>query len=543
MPRGAPIDGAALALLRHMRCHFQLARPLHETLLVVILVCTYRAARLGRALQHLQRRLYLGTSIELGAFHIHDQTVAVLHHRVGHVRQTTGIAIALARQPGLGIAGRLVGRVAALLALEVGIGVARAILRWVAAILLDKGLVRGPGVDQRAIDAEMLVAGVLGPCGQRLDALEEQPRYILVEQAVTVLAEGRVIPHALVHRQADEPAKQQVEINLLDQLPLGANGVNHLQQRGAQQPLRRNRGPSQGGVQPVEVPIHRSQNGIDQASQGTQRVIVRDALLQRRITEQLVLFEVESTHRLGLASAEEDGRHFARATRALAFFNGLLGEKSIPCIVVSANEADRFLISLVENLARRKHSNKDLLSSIQVLSERGYSPREIAEKTSLDVAYINGILMLLRQGEERLIAAVEKGWLPIKVATEIARANDSEVQQAMVEAYETGVLKGDQLIRIRRLIDRRKAMGKRYGQQHHSERMTTPQKLLNAYQAEVRRQRVMIKKADINEQRLLIMVTALRQLLADDYFCTLLRTEDIQDMPKPLADRIHGEVS
>ncbi|MDN7569704.1 hypothetical protein QZM56_34910, partial [Burkholderia contaminans] len=50
------------------------------------------------------------------------------------------------------------------------------------------------------------------------------------------------------------------------------------------------------------------------------------------ITEQLVLFEVESTHRLGLASAEEDGRHFARATRALAFFNGLLeGESGRPC--------------------------------------------------------------------------------------------------------------------------------------------------------------------------------------------------------------------
>lgn len=45
-----------------------------------------------------------------------------------------------------------------------------------------------------------------------------------------------------------------------------------------------------------------------------------------------------------------------------------LGEKGIPCVVVTANEADRFLISLVENLARRKHSNKDLLSSIQVLT-------------------------------------------------------------------------------------------------------------------------------------------------------------------------------
>ncbi|MDC3801914.1 hypothetical protein KGZ04_03955, partial [Pseudomonas aeruginosa] len=48
------------------------------------------------------------------------------------------------------------------------------------------------------------------------------------------------------------------------------------------------------------------------------------------ITEQLVLFEVESTHRLGLASAEEDGRHFARATRALAFFNGLLTHDRSP---------------------------------------------------------------------------------------------------------------------------------------------------------------------------------------------------------------------
>lgn len=220
-----------------------------------------------------------------------------------------------------------------------------------------------------------------------------------------------------------------------------------------------------------------------------------------------------------------------------------LGETKIPCIVVSASEADRFLISLVENLARRKHSNRDLLYSIQVLSDRGYSNRQIASKTCLDVSYINGILLLLRNGEERLIAAVEKGWLPITVATEIARSNDSELQQAMVEAYESGVLKGDQLIRVRRLIDRRKALGKRYGQQTNAERLTTPQKLLNAYQAEVRRQKVMIKKADINEQRLLIIVTAMRKLLADDYFCTLLRTEEFLDMPKPLADRIHGEVS
>lgn len=220
-----------------------------------------------------------------------------------------------------------------------------------------------------------------------------------------------------------------------------------------------------------------------------------------------------------------------------------LGEKRIPCIVVNASEADRYLISLVENLARRKHSNRELLLSIQLLSERGYTPRQIASKTCLDVAYIHGILLLLRQGEERLIAAVEKGWVSIAMATEIARSEDGEVQHAMMEAYENGVLRGEQLIKVRRLIDKRKMLGKRYGQQPNVDRLTTPQKLLNVYQAEVRRQKVMIKKADINEQRLLIIVTAMRKLLADEYFITLLRTEEIPDMPKPLADRIFGETT
>lgn len=219
-----------------------------------------------------------------------------------------------------------------------------------------------------------------------------------------------------------------------------------------------------------------------------------------------------------------------------------LGEQEIPCVVVSATEADRFLISLVENLARRKHSNKDLLYSIQVLSERGYTTKQISIKTSLDPTYINGILVLLRQGEERLISAVEKGWLPLNVATSVARASDTEVQVAMVTAYETGVLKGEQLIKVRRLIDRRRALGKHYGQRHSSsDQPMTPQKLLSTYQTEVRRQRVMIKKSDINEQRLLIMVTAMRRLLADEYFCTLLRMENFPDMPKSLADRIQGE--
>lgn len=219
-----------------------------------------------------------------------------------------------------------------------------------------------------------------------------------------------------------------------------------------------------------------------------------------------------------------------------------LGEIEIPAIVVEASEADLYLISLVENLARRQHSNRDLLTAVRVLEERGYSTVKIAEKTGLDASYIHCILVLLKAGEERLIAAVEKGWLPIYIATEIARSGDEEVQAAMMQAYESGELRGEQFLKVRRLIDRRQALGKKYC--NNAAKVgsgMTPRKLLQAYQVEVRRQTLMVKKAEASEQRLMFVVAALRKLLADEHFRTLLRAEAIDDMPKTLASRLSGE--
>ncbi|HDS1693014.1 ParB/RepB/Spo0J family partition protein [Pseudomonas putida] len=220
----------------------------------------------------------------------------------------------------------------------------------------------------------------------------------------------------------------------------------------------------------------------------------------------------------------------------------VLGERKIPCVVITASEVDRYLISLVENLARRKHSNRDLLEAINSLHDRGYTTKQISQKTCLDYNYVGGILILLRQGEERLISAVEKGWLPIKIAITVARSDDTVTQAAMLEAYENGLLRGEQLMKVRRLIDNRRAGGKCFKHQKTPVKITTSRQLLNAYQSEVRRQRLMVKKADIGEQRLLFIVTALRRLLSDEYFCSLLKSEGIEDMPQVLADRVKGEI-
>ena len=107
-----------------------------------------------------------------------------------------------------------------------------------------------------------------------------------------------------------------------------------------------------------------------------------------------------------------------------------LGETDIPAVVIEASHEDCFVMSLVENLARRQHSPLELMRNIGDLRTRGYSLAEIATKTDFSEEYIYAISYLLEHGEERLLTAVDRGVIPPTVAMEIARAKDSDIQQA-----------------------------------------------------------------------------------------------------------------
>jgi ParB family chromosome partitioning protein len=48
----------------------------------------------------------------------------------------------------------------------------------------------------------------------------------------------------------------------------------------------------------------------------------------------------------------------------------------------------------------------------------------------------------------------------------------------------------------------------------------------------------MVKKAEITQQRLLFVVGAMRELLADEHFTTLLRAEGLDSLPKYLVERV-----
>jgi hypothetical protein len=81
-----------------------------------------------------------------------------------------------------------------------------------------------------------------------------------LEQPIAVLREHRRHPHRLVNPKPDEPAVEQVVIELLHQLPLRADGIERLQQKRAQQPLGRDRRPTAVRVSLGKIAIDRCQN-------------------------------------------------------------------------------------------------------------------------------------------------------------------------------------------------------------------------------------------------------------------------------------------
>lgn len=218
-----------------------------------------------------------------------------------------------------------------------------------------------------------------------------------------------------------------------------------------------------------------------------------------------------------------------------------LGQPDIPAIVLEVSEEDCFVMSLVENLARRQHTPLELVRAIGGLRERGYSLAEIAEKVDFSYEYVGAICYLLENGEEKLINAVERGVIPHSIAMEIGRAKDGEVQQALARAYEEKAIPGNQVLAIRQIIEQRNNTGKRLHSRGSKQRYSKPvtsEALIMAYQRETERQRLLVKRATLTQSRLMFVGNALKRLLADDHFVALLRAEGLSTLPTALAERI-----
>jgi ParB family chromosome partitioning protein len=212
-----------------------------------------------------------------------------------------------------------------------------------------------------------------------------------------------------------------------------------------------------------------------------------------------------------------------------------LGQTKIPALIVDAPKEERFLMSLVENIARRPPGENDIVREIRALRERKYSSKDIAAKLGLHFTYISEIVRLFEHGEIELIRAVEGGRIPLTVAASIAKGDSIEIQRVLTDAYESGELRGERLLRVRRLINRRYKKVRGMKPDKQPQKTLSLDSIVREYQEHTRQQRELVTRARAVHERLLILVTSVNRLLADEHFATLLRAENMDTLPAVLV--------
>lgn len=221
-----------------------------------------------------------------------------------------------------------------------------------------------------------------------------------------------------------------------------------------------------------------------------------------------------------------------------------LGEPEIPSLVIDGSMEDCMIKSLVENCARRQHQAIDLLHDIGGMKQRGYSDPEIAKKTSLSLEYVRGVGRLLAQGEQRLLRAVEVGHIPVSVAVQIADSDDVGIQEALHQAYEKNLLRGRRLLIAKRLVENRRRRGRGLKGEAEKSANLSSRSLVRAYREDTDRKRLLIRKADATRNRLIFIAHAMRELLGDERFVTLLKSEKLDSLPKKLQSRMErGDIA
>ena len=142
-------------------------------------------------------------------------------------------------------------------------------------------------------------------------------------------------------------------------------------------------------------------------------------------------------------------------------------------------------------------------------------------------------------GEERLLEAVLHGKIPSHDCHRHLRV----LRRAVPAPADGGIrAQGDEpedTPAFKRIVDLRRYLGKSYGPAprkrpglHHARKAWC-----GRTGSETQRQKIMVSKSKLCEARLLSVSAAFRVLVADEDYINLLRAEELDTMPKFLAER------
>ena len=113
------------------------------------------------------------------------------------------------------------------------------------------------------------------------------------------------------------------------------------------------------------------------------------------------------------------------------------------------------------------------------------------------------------------------------------------MQHSLQEAYDSGKLRGRSLLKVRRLIEARRARGKELRRSGpRRTRSPSTHDLVRVLRRETQKQALLVKKSSHCEQQVRFVLSALKDLMKNEHFVTLLRAEKLDALPKYLSEMI-----
>lgn len=214
-----------------------------------------------------------------------------------------------------------------------------------------------------------------------------------------------------------------------------------------------------------------------------------------------------------------------------------LKKPEIMAEVITCTRKDAYLQSLVENIARTKPGTMDFARELKRLSDEGWSLKDLSRVAVRSEGYIRQYIQLVEQGEERLIAGVERGVFPISFAVLVAKSQSEDIQNLLMDAFDKDLITTENFAVARRLIATRtkreqglNANGKKYDVQQLKKDITDATKQKNSF----------VREARTRENRFLTLMTALDTLWQNTEFVQIVEAEGLADRPQLTGESVEA---
>jgi ParB family chromosome partitioning protein len=208
-----------------------------------------------------------------------------------------------------------------------------------------------------------------------------------------------------------------------------------------------------------------------------------------------------------------------------------LGRTHIPAEVIDCDRKTALLYSLVENIARVPPGTMWFAREIKRMKDSGFSLAKVADIVGKPTTYITNYIQLVERGEERLIKGVEQGLFSISFALQVAQSDDTQVQNTLMDAFDSGLINSNNISSVRKVIELRDNRGKSPDKKPTGNHYT-----MNDLKRDITRvtkeKEGFVRETSTKENRLFTMLMGLKTLSEDKQWQDILKNESMSEEPQ-----------